>query len=183
MAIQVSVNIVTAEVSVNAQDIQCEVNFTPAQAEISCCGNGNRLPTDGDPGDVLTWNGTLWEAEPPGASASYQTYPAGQNLSAGRVVIVDNGEARYFQPATNGHSNRAYGITKTSATTGNDVTIQTEGIISDASFSAFSDEALYVGTDGALQTTWPASGIIQKAGVAVGGNKVKIDFSIQILQA
>jgi len=141
------------------------------------------LPTDGDVGDVLTWNGSVWEAGAPGSAANLEVWPAGENLSAGRVVVIEGGEAFYFQPGTTGHNNRAYGITKTSATTGNNVTVQTGGTVSDASFSVFSDESLYVGDDGELQTTWPATGIIQKAGVAVGDDKVKIDFSVQIKQA
>ena len=116
------------------------------------------------------------------AGGSVVEYPAGENLSAGRVVIIEAGEAWYFQPGTTAHGGRAFGITKTSATAGNDVTIQLEGTITDAAFSAFLDEALYVGTDGELQTTWPGAGLIQKAGISEGGNKVKIDFSIQIQQ-
>ncbi len=116
------------------------------------------------------------------AGGSVVEYPAGENLSSGRVVIIDGGEAWYFQPGTAAHGGRAFGITKTSATAGNDVTIQLEGTITDAAFSAFLDEALYVGTDGELQTTWPGAGLIQKAGISEGGNKVKIDFSIQIQQ-
>jgi hypothetical protein len=116
------------------------------------------------------------------AGGSVVEYPAGQNLSAGRVVIIDTGEAFYFQPATIAHAGRAFGVTATSASIGNDVSIQVSGTIEDAGFSGFSDEALYVGTDGELQNTWPITGLLQKAGVAVGGNKVKIDFSIQIQQ-
>lgn len=116
------------------------------------------------------------------AGGSTVTYPAGETLSAGRVVIIDGGEAFYFQPSDPTHSGRAFGITTTSATAGNNVNIQVLGEATDASFSAFADVPLYVIADGELSTTWPVSGLIQKAGIGTGTNKVKIDFSIQIQQ-
>jgi len=182
----ITVNVVTSEVTINTDPVDCTVNGAPVEVEINCCGGGVLgVPQDGDVGDVLTKTGataTDYEWLPPGSAANFETYPAGQNLSSGRVVIIDGGEAWYFQPGTAAHGGRAFGITKTSATAGNDVTIQLEGTITDAAFSAFLDEALYVGTDGELQTTWPGAGLIQKAGISEGGNKVKIDFSIQIQQ-
>lgn len=116
------------------------------------------------------------------AGGSTVSYPAGETLSAGRVVIIDGGEAFYFQPSNLLHSGRAFGITATSATVGNNVSIQVLGEATDASFAAFADVPLYVTDDGELSTTWPASGLIQKAGFGTGTNKVKIDFSIQIQQ-
>ena len=123
---------------------------------------------------------------PPGPAGlpggSSVTYPAGENLSAGRVVIIDGGEAYYFQPSDPTHSGRAFGITASSATAGNNVSVQVIGEATDSSFSAFADVPLYVIDDGELSTTWPATGLIQKAGLGTGTNKVKIDFSIQIQQ-
>lgn len=174
----ITVEITRTEIEVSLQTPVIEIEF-PASLQ------GVGVPAGGDVGDVLTKTGsgdyvTGWEA--PGAGANLEVYPAGENLSSGRVVIIDAGEAFYFQPGTTAHGGRAYGITKTSATTGNNVTIQRDGTVTDAAFSGFSDEALYVGDDGELQTTWPVTGLLQKAGVAAGGNKVKIDFSIQIQQ-
>ena len=123
---------------------------------------------------------------PPGipgpAGGSVVVYPAGETLSAGRVVIIDGGEAFYFQPSNAAHSGRAFGITSTSATAGNNVNIIVIGEATDSSFASFSDVPLYVIDDGELSTTWPASGLLQKAGFGTGTNKVKIDFSIQITQ-
>ncbi len=116
------------------------------------------------------------------AGGSTVTYPAGETLSAGRVVIIDGGGAFYFQPSDLTHSGRAFGITITSATVGNNVTIQTIGEATDASFASFADVPLYVIDDGELSTTWSPTGLLQKAGFGTGTNKVKIDFSIQLTQ-
>lgn len=174
----ITVEITRTEIEISLQTPVIEIEFP-----VSLQGVG--VPAGGDVGDVLTKTGsgdyvTGWEA--PGAGANLEVYPAGENLSSGRVVIIDAGEAFYFQPGTTAHGGRAYGITKTSATTGNNVIIQRDGTVTDAAFSGFSDEALYVGTDGEIQTTWPVTGLLQKAGIAAGSNKVRIDFSIQIQQ-
>lgn len=138
------------------------------------------LPTDGDVGDVLTWDGAAWGAEAPGTSAGLETRTAGENLSSGRVVIIDGGEAFYFQNTDIAHKGRAYGVTKTSALAGNDVTIQVYGTVTDAAFTFSPDTTLWVGADGEIFSTMQAGAIIQKAGVAAEVDKMKIDFSIQI---
>jgi len=123
------------------------------------------------------------QGDPGPAGGSTVIYPAGENLNAGRVVIIDGGQAFHFQPSDPTHAGRAFGITTTSAAAASNVTIQTIGEATDASFAAFADVPLFVGTDGELQTTRPTGAVIlQSAGMGTGTNKVKIDFSIQIQQ-
>lgn len=119
---------------------------------------------------------------PPGpAGGSTVTYAAGQNLSSGRVVVVDTLEAWYFQNTDANHVGRAFGITTTSATAGNNVTIQVSGLVQDAAFGFVADTPLWVGADGEVFNTQPITGvIIQKAGVAYEDNKLLIDFSVSV---
>ncbi len=141
------------------------------------------LPTDGNVGDVLTWDGAAWGPEPPGAAGNLEVWEAGENLSAGRVVVIDNLQAWYFQNTNATHAGRAYGVTKTSATAGNDVTIQVQGTITDAAFNFTADRIVWVGADGEIFDAQPVTGVIlQKAGVAAEDRKMKIDFSIQVLK-
>lgn len=181
----ITVNVVTAEVTVNTAPVDCTVNGAPVEVEINCCGGGVLgVPQIGDVGDVLTKTGTAatdYEFLPPGSGANFETYPAGQNLSSGRVVIIDGLSAWYFQNTDATHAGRAYGVTKTSATTGNDVTIQVQGVIQDAAFSFTADRIVWVGSDGEIFDTQPVTGVlVQKAGVAAEDKKMMIDFSIQI---
>lgn len=118
-------------------------------------------------------------ADAPGATVDY---PAGENLSAGRVVIIDGGEAFYFQPSDPTHAGRAYGLTTTSATTGNDVTLQLLGEATDAAFSFSPNSTLWVGADGEIFDTVQAGVSHQKAGISSSANKLKLDFSVQIVQ-
>lgn len=176
------ITIVFEEQALTVNIVEEEVVFN-----FECTMPGIGVPAGGSVGEVLTKYGagdyqTEWAA--PGASASYETYPAGQNLSAGRVVIIDGGEAFYFQNTDATHVGRAYGVTKTSATTGNNVSIQAYGIIQDAAFTFTADNSVWVGTDGEIFDSIPATGvIIQKAGVASEDKKMLIDFGVQILKS
>ena len=174
----ITVNVITSEVTVNTPAVEVEIN---------CCGGGVLgVPHTGDVGDVLTKTGagaTDYAFLPPGSSANFEVYEAGQNLSSGRVVIIDNLQAWYFQNTNAAHVGRAYGVTKTSATTGNDVTIQVQGVIQDAAFNFTADRIVWVGADGEIYDAQPVGGvIIQKAGVAAEDRKMLIDFSITILK-
>jgi len=117
----------------------------------------------------------------PDGAAGGQTVDltAGQNLSTGRVVIVDAGKAWYFQNTDAAHHGRAYGITKTSATANGTVTVALSGIVEDSAFGFAADTVLWVGADGEIFNTQPVTGVIfQKAGVAGGAKKIRIDFSL-----
>lgn len=123
---------------------------------------------------------------PPGpagpAGGSTVTYPAGEALSSGRVVVIDGGEAFYFQPTTAAHAGRAFGVTTSSAISGNNVTIQIAGEITDGGISATADAVAWVGDDGTITTAAPASGLLQQAGIGITATKIKIQFNSLIIQ-
>lgn len=170
-------------VTVEALNIDVGIAVTGPQGPAGAAGEG--VPTGGTLGQVLTKiSATDYDTEwsSPGAASNYETYPAGQNLSAGRVVIIEGGEAIYFNPANALHHNRAFGITKTSASVGNDVTIQPAyTVATDAGFTFSADIALWVGPNGevvdAIDSGWV---IVQKAGVSLENDKLLIDFSTSI---
>jgi hypothetical protein len=173
----ITIDFVTQETTIDFVQQQITLSFPNTVPGIG-------VPPGGDVGDVLTKTGsgdyaTDWE--PPGAAANLEVYPAWQNLSSGRVVIIDGLAARYFQNTDATHAGRAYGVTKTSANTGDDVTIQVQGVIQDAAFNFTADRIVWVGADGEIFDTQPITGVlIQKAGVASEDKKMMIDFSINI---
>jgi len=123
-------------------------------------------------------------AGPPGpAGGASVIYPAGEALSAARVVIIDGGEAFHFQPSDISHQGRAYGITTASANMGADATIQIIGEMEHASFTFAADAILYVYNNGVIVDTDPDLAVMQVAGVSAEGDKMRIDFSISILKA
>ncbi len=123
-------------------------------------------------------------AGPPGpAGGASVIYPAGEALSAARVVIIDGGEAFHFQPSDVTHQGRAYGITTAAASTGADATIQIIGEMEHASFTFAADSILYVYNNGVIVDTDPDLAVMQVAGVSAEGDKMRIDFSLSILKA
>lgn len=120
-------------------------------------------------------------AGPAGGSAV--TFPAGEAISAARMVIVEGGEAFHFQPGDVSHQGRAYGISTTSALLGANVTIQIGGEIEHASFTFAADSILYCFNNGIIVDTDPELAIMQLAGVSSGATKMRIDFSISIKKA
>ena len=130
--------------------------------------------------DVMT--GGVGPQGPPGPpGGSVVVVEAGENLSSGRVVIMDGGVAMYFQPSDITHAGRAYGITVTSAIAGNDVDVQTIGELEDPAFTFAVDKLLFVDADGEVVDVLPATLVVQKAGVSIGVDRMKIDFSIQAI--
>jgi len=117
---------------------------------------------------------------PPGGGVI--TVEAGENMSSGRVVIMDGGVAVYFQPSDLDHVGRAYGVTIASALTGEDVPVQVLGDVTDPAFNFAVDKMLWVGANGEIFDTVPALPVLQKAGISTLTDTMHIDFSIQIIQ-
>lgn len=125
--------------------------------------------------------GAQGEAGPTGpASGAVVTYPAGQNLSSGRVVIIEGGEAVYFQPSDNTHAGRAFGVTTTSALTGADVDIQTAGVATDAAFAFTADSTLFSSANGLVVDTMPGGGTVQQVGTSISADTMLISIQSSI---
>ncbi len=120
-------------------------------------------------------------AGPAGGSAV--TFPAGEAISAARLVIVEGGEVFHFQPGNVAHQGRAYGISTAAAILGATATIQIGGEITNAAFTFAADSILYCFNNGIIVDTDPNLAIVQLAGISSGANKMRIDFSISIKKA
>lgn len=96
---------------------------------------------------------------------------AGQNLSAGRAVVAIGNLAYYFQPSDLTLARGIVGVTKTAALTGGTVDIQVGGEFIDPGLSLTPDTAVFVGANGALTSSPPASGLVLQAGVAITSTK------------
>ena len=161
------------------------INVNLGQPEVSVELTEQSLPVNnGEPELHVYLDGGIGPQGPPGpAGGSVVTYEAGENLSAGRVVVIDGLKAWYFQNTDAAHAGRAFGITTTSATAGSNVSIQIAGVLQDAAFGFTADRIVWVGEDGEIFDTQPVTGaIIQKAGVAVADKKLIIDLSLHILE-
>lgn len=101
---------------------------------------------------------------------------AGVNISALRAITTDgSGQAVYASNDTLANA-QVIGITTVAATAGNNVTIKTSGVITDASWS-WTKGAVYLGTNGQLTQTAPSGGaIIVHVGKALTATKLQVDI-------
>lgn len=114
---------------------------------------------------------------PPGDSGSEEDVIAGQNLVAGRVVIIQAGKAVYFQPSNAAHAGRAYGVTKTSVNADATVRVVLSGQMQHDIFSFTPDQRLFVAADGVITAAVPSSGISQFVGASLASDTIKIALS------
>lgn len=118
--------------------------------------------------------GPQGEAGLPGGSTL--TYPAGDNLSGHRIVLIENGAAIYADCSTPGHVNRALGMTTGAATLGADTTIQTGGEITEPLWNWTVDTPVWLSTNGLLTQTVPTSGFSLIIGIPVTETKLYLRF-------
>ncbi len=104
------------------------------------------------------------------------TLVASTSLSALRCITTDSsGLAKYATPDTLANS-VVIGISTTSATSGQNITIKTSGQITDASWN-WTKGAIYLGANGALTQTAPTGGsIIVHVAKAITATTLIIDI-------
>ena len=101
---------------------------------------------------------------------------ASTNLSALRAITTNgSGEAVYASNDTLANA-QVIGLTVNAASAGNNVTIKTNGVITDASWN-WTKGTVYLGTNGALTQTAPTGGaVIVHVGRALTATKLQVDI-------
>lgn len=101
---------------------------------------------------------------------------AGTNISALRAVTTNgSGEAVYASNDTLSNA-QVVGLTVNAANSGNNVTIKTNGVITDASWN-WTKGTVYLGTNGQLTQTAPSGGaVIVHVGKALTATKLQVDI-------
>lgn len=139
-----------------------------------------------DEPNVIT---TPAEQGPPGpqgpvgpAGSVYMTYTAGITLSGHKAVQIDGtGAAVYVDSGTVADAGRVLGITINAALLGAAVDVQAIGEIDEVSWSWVSGQPVYVGANGSLTQTLPATGFIQAVGMAVAPTKLVVGIRPAII--
>lgn len=121
------------------------------------------------------------QGEPGPAGGSIVTATAGQNLSSGRAVVSINNQIVYFNPADETHAGLLYGITKTSALTGQDVEVQLAGVFQETGLGLTPNLVVYAGASGVLTHTPPASGLIQQVGASISNDTLNINITLTVI--
>ncbi len=153
------------------------------------------VAVDGDAVTVVVDSGAVRVVEvgtpgPQGpAGATSSVLVAGEALSALRVVKADaaTGKAVYASTAALSDSGLAVGVTLASAAVGAAVTVQTQGLLTDANWAwdvtGGSDRRLYLGAAGQLVQGPPGGGavFVQPVGVVVGATSIVVRIGASVL--
>lgn len=109
---------------------------------------------------------------------------AGETISAGKAVYLDSFDTVKLSDHSVLGKQYCVGIAITAATLGNDITVQTDGVFEDSIFSGFTiNNPFWVGINGSLTQTAPASGVLLEAGYYLGQNKIEIEIQRRIILA
>ena len=115
---------------------------------------------------------------PPGtAGGQVLSRTTAQNVSALRVVRDAGAGLVYAQPTTE-DAYSVTGVTVAAALEGEAVGVQVSGVLEDASFSLTLGSPVYLGADGSLTQSAPASGAV----VVVGRPLTPTSMAISVLQ-
>lgn len=122
---------------------------------------------------------------PPGpegpAGGTSLTFPAGAALGGHRAVRLLNGAAIYASNDAPDDRNLVVGITRGAAVEGDDVVIQSVGLMAEPSWSWTPDRQVFLGLNGLLTQTPPTSGFILIIGIAVASDQILIGAKMPII--
>jgi hypothetical protein len=105
---------------------------------------------------------------------------AAETLSGHRVVVANNGAARYPVRLDNGDADAVIGITLNAAVAGQPVVVQASGEMTESSWN-WAAGPIWVGDNGMLTQTPPTSGWVQIIATAIAPNKIIISPRQSIL--
>lgn len=114
--------------------------------------------------------------EPGPAGDSSVQRVAGETISALRVVYELDGEVFALDPTDEVHVDLVLGVARTSAMIGEAVNIQRSGPIDDSSWT-WTPNPVYLGSNGALTQTPPATGFRVRIGASPEPTRLNIDIS------
>jgi hypothetical protein len=146
---------------------------------------GTGLHDTGEEGNVLTSQSGVWASLPP-ANACTIVLPVPVNIpviNGYTVVAMDNSQLVIADNTDFTLINKVIGITKNSATTGQDVTIATSGGELTGLAALTVGGKVYLSTSGAITQTVPSNGFIIQLGVALTATTVSVNITsaIQII--
>lgn len=132
------------------------------------------LPTP-RPRIIVTQTPGVGPPGPPGSAGANVTATAGLAISSGRLITVTAGTAVYFDADDPAILGRVTGISLTSATIGNPVTIATGGPVTVAGWGLTPGSPYFAGPNG---TVTPFGGVAPGAAVVHVGHTISTDTLI-----
>lgn len=99
-----------------------------------------------------------------------------------RAVVIDAGQVRHPSIADVNDAVLIAGVARTSAVIGEDVNIQTDGVVKEQSW-VWNEGPVYVDDEGHLTQTAPPSGYVVSIGRAISTNEIDINISLALIRS
>lgn len=137
-----------------------------AQVDVPLVGN----PIQGMPG-------------PPGPPGGSQlvAMQAGEALGGQRVVVARNGKAFHASAADLGHADLVLGVTTGAAVSGASVEVLAQGEMTEAAWAWTLNTPIFLGTNGLMTQTPPASGVWVVVAVPITPTRIAIGIKNSVL--
>jgi hypothetical protein len=132
------------------------------------------------PATVQVGGTVITQGQSQAAGNIYQAI-AGQSLSSGRLVVVANGKAIYFNPADTNLYGKTLGLTMQAVANNAAVDVQIFGVFNWVDNNLNAGSIYYAGPNGQLTTSSNGLTVLQKVGHAIASNKLMIDFNLNVL--
>lgn len=110
-------------------------------------------------------------------NVNLQTYTAGEILGGQRLVMLKDGKAFYYDITNENNLGTFIGITNQSSVTDTDIDVYGFGQVINFGWGLTPNATYYAGTNGQMTTTAPTLGILQRIGVAVDANTLRMQLS------
>lgn len=105
-----------------------------------------------------------------------QTYIAGEPISSGNVIMINNNLAFKYDPSNVNNYGKAIGIAIEAVLTSSPVIIVLSGEIYISGWGLSQDAYYFAGSAGSLATTASSSGLLNTIGIAKDSNTLIIDI-------
>jgi hypothetical protein len=107
--------------------------------------------------------------------------PAGEDLGQGKIVAVSGNTFVLADNDVIAHVNAIVGITLSATLTGNTAQVLQIGKVTNNTWSWTPDQPLFVGSNGDMTQTPPATGFVQVVGVAVTATEINFEIKTPVV--
>jgi hypothetical protein len=144
-----------------SEDVTTSIIVEPVTTTVEVTGLAGIRGPQGEPG-------------PAGEGVVSQVHEAATNLSGHRAIRVVSGLAYVCDGSNASHAGRCIGISTGAVVAGDDVNIQTSGLLTEPSWN-WADGPVYVGASGVLTQSLAGLAYIHQIGLAVSATQIDIN--------
>jgi len=154
-----------------------EINKLPTKVIIQEAKSSYRVViTDVKSKPIIVNVSQIGQRGAPGQSTNFSQYTAGEILGGQRVVMLQGGKVVYNDPSDENNAGKLIGITNQASLADQKVYVVSLGIITNMA-NLIQDEIYYADLNGTITNTPVMNGILQRIGIAIDANNLKLEFS------